>query len=246
MESAEQVLENEENLEDQDIEDEQTDIEAPLELLSSVSARLLRGEIPTNPRRLQSLFEHIQSVVGDVVDASFAKITAAFDQIDEGNQSLREDGDDSPDAQAYFEAFETGREHVEEGLAIMHETFFSAQNFEDLEEFEEEFREAEVQLAEGLGRIETALMQLETPELFDVSPLASSQHIEDASESFAVCLEAISAHLEDGDPEHLEFVLTEIDKVRAIVETALEEFDEDADEETSEPVEEETGEAQES
>ena len=137
---------------------EEPDFDAPLELLNSVSARLLRGEIPTNPNRLDALFQHLQSVVGDVVDASFAKITTAFDLADEANQALSEDGEDSPASRAFFAEFESGREHIEEGLTIMQESFFAAKNIEDLKEFEEEFREAEVQLAEGLGRLETAII----------------------------------------------------------------------------------------
>ena len=95
MESAEQVLDETENLdEDQENEEDQPDLNAPLELLSSVSARLLRGEIPTNPRRLQSLFEHIQSVVGDVVEASFAKMSSALDEMETAHEALRGEGED--------------------------------------------------------------------------------------------------------------------------------------------------------
>ncbi|HIB67411.1 MAG TPA: hypothetical protein EYO33_20485 [Phycisphaerales bacterium] len=232
MESAEQVLDEIENLdEDQENEEDQPDLNAPLELLSSVSARLLRGEIPTNPRRLQSLFEHIQSVVGDVVEASFAKMSSALDEMETAHEALRGEGEDeSEEAQVYFEAFELGREHIEEALAIMQESFFSAENFEDLQEFEEEFREAEVQLAEGLARVETALMQIDNPELFDVSPLASSEFVEHACGAFANSLDALSEHLTDGEPHHLKFVLAEIEKARGFVEAALAEVESDEEE----------------
>ena len=206
---------------DDDDQLEEPDFDAPLQLLNSVSARLLRGEIPTNPNRLQALFQHLQSVVGDVVDASFAKITAAFDQIEDANQALREDGEDSPASQAFFAEFETGREHIEEGLAIMQESFFSAQNIEDLEDFEEELREAEVQLAEGLGRLETAMIAAEDPDAFGLHPEVRSEYIEDATDAFASSLDALSLHLEDGKKEHLEFVLEKLDLAREFIEAAL-------------------------
>ena len=122
------------------------DLDSPLQLLSSVSARLLAGNIPTNPNRLQRLFEHIQSVVGDVVDASFEKLTAALDQMQEANRAIGEMAGDEA-SKALLAEFEAGREHIEEGLAIMQESFFSAESLDDVQEFEEEFREAEVQLA---------------------------------------------------------------------------------------------------
>jgi len=204
-------------------EDESPDFDEPLALLTSVSTRLLSGDIPTSPTRLQSLFNHIQSVVGELVDASFAKITGAFDQLEEVNENLREDGEGGPQAEAFFQEFEAGREHVEEGLAIMHETFFSAQNFDDLEEFEEEFREAEVQLAEGLGRIEQAMLKAENPEMFGLHQDVSSENVEDALDAIASSLDALTTHLEDGKPSHLEFVLERIDEAREFIENALEE-----------------------
>lgn len=212
---------------------EEPDFDAPLELLNSVSSRLLRGEIPTNPNRLQALFQHLQSVVGDVVDASFAKITLAFDKVEEANQALKEDGEDSPATELFFAEFEAGREHIEEGLAVMQESFFSAQNIEDLEEFEEELREAEVQLAEGLGRLETAMIQAEDPDLFGLHPEVRSEYIEDATEAFASSLDALTLHLEDGKREHLEFVLEKLDLAREFVEAALADVEED--EEPEEP-----------
>ena len=200
---------------------EELDLDAPLELLNSVSSRLLRGEIPTNPKRLNSLFEHIQSIVGDVVDAGFAKITNALDQVEEANAALLEDGEDSPEVQAFIEEFEVSREHIEEGLAVMHETFFSAKNFDELDEFTEEFREAEVQLAEGLSRLEAVVTEVENPELFGVHEGAASDHVEEALDAFASGLDALNLHLEDGKPDHLAFVLEKIDIARDAVENAL-------------------------
>ena len=207
------------------------DLDAPLALLTSVSSRLLSGEIPTNPSRLQTLFDHIQSVVGDVVDASFAKITDALDQVEEATEALVEEGEESTETHAFLEEFETGREHIEEGLAIMHETFFSAQNFDDLEEMEEEFREAEIQLAEGLGRLETAMGRAEDPDLFGLSESVSSIHVEEALEAFSSSLEALNEHMEDGEASHLETVLDYIEVARQHVEDALEAVEETETEE---------------
>ena len=84
------------------------DLDSPLQLLSSVSARLLAGDIPTNPNRLQRLFEHIQSVVGDVVDASFEKLTAALDQMHEANRAIGEMAGDEA-SKALLAEFVAGR-----------------------------------------------------------------------------------------------------------------------------------------
>ena len=229
METAKGAVED--DREPSETDDELPDLEAPLELLSSIAGRLLKGDIPTNPSRLQDLFDHIQSVVGDVVDASFAKITDAFDQVDEAHRHLAEEGEETEESQAYLAEFETGREHVEDGLAIMQETFFSAKNFNDLEEFEEEFREAEVQLAEGLGRIETAVIRAEDPELFNLIEVASSPHVEEALEVFSISLDLLSSHLEDGEASHLEKVLDQMEIAREHIENALDALeDEDEDE----------------
>ena len=218
MESNNQALE-----EDTDTQDgeEELDLEAPLQLLTSVSARLLKGDIPTSPQRLQSLFEHIESVVGEVVDASFEKITLSLDHLEEANEALRQHGEVSAEETAFLREFELGREHIEEGLAIMQETFFSARNFHDLKELEEEFREAEVQLAEGLGRLETAVTRAQSPELFGLHKEVASDCLDEALEAFASSLDALNSHLEDGKPDHLEFVLQQIDIARAAVEKAL-------------------------
>lgn len=229
------------------IDDELPDIDAPLELLTSVSSRLLNGEIPANSSRLQALFEHIQSVVGDIVEASFEKITYALDHLEEANEVIREEGEDSEEAEAFFTEFNEGREHIEEGLAIMQETFFSAKNMEDLEDFEDEFREAEVQLAEGLGRLETAVIRAENLELFQLDENASSIHVEDALEAFASGLDALNAHLEDGKASHLEWVLQSIDQAREHVQMALEDVNSRAAEEpeAEEQAEEEEAEEEE-
>jgi hypothetical protein len=232
-------LEDDEDPGIHDDELEEPDLDAPLELLNSVTARLLRGEIPTNQTRLNSLFEHIQSVVGDVVDAGFAKITHALDQVEIANEALLEDAEDSPEARAFIEEFETSREHIEEGLAIMQETFFSAQNLDQLEEFEEEFREAEVQLAEGLGRLEAVITQVENPDLFGVHEEAASEHVGEALEAFASGLDALNAHLEDGKPDHLEFVLEQIELAREYVENALVQIEERTEVEDIDDIEEE-------
>ena len=209
-----------------ELEDEhETDVEAPLELLNSVSARLLNGDIPTSSSRLQSLFLHIQSVVGDVVDASFEKIMIALDQVDEAKDSLREDLAEDENSENIFQEFELGRGHIEESLAIMQETFFSAKNMEDLEDFEEQFREAEVQLAEGLGRLETAITQVEHSELLALSGAPPSDHVEDALDAFSFCLETLNSYLESGDTSRLELVLDQIDLAKEHVEAAYEEAD---------------------
>jgi hypothetical protein len=202
------------------------DLNAPLQLLSSVSARLLSGDIPANPNRLQSLFDHIQSVVGDVVDASFEKLTAALDQMQEANEAIGELAGDEI-SKTLLKDFEVGREHIEEGLAIMHESFFSAESLDDVQEFEEEFREAEVQLAEGLARIETAIMGVEIPELNTLHADAENLAVEDALEAIASGLDALNAHLEDGKASHLMFVLEKLDLARTFIEDALDETEPD-------------------
>ena len=209
------------------------DLDSPLQLLSSVSARLLAGNIPTNPNRLQRLFEHIQSVVGDVVDASFEKLTAALDQMQEANRAIGEMAGDEA-SKALLAEFEAGREHIEEGLAIMQESFFSAESLDDVQEFEEEFREAEVQLAEGLGRIETAITRAEIPELHELHAESRSEAVEDALDALASGLDALNSHLEDGTTEHLRFVLQKLDLARGFIEDALEETPADAPSQTTE------------
>lgn len=217
----EATTEHEEENDDKPLEEE-IDLEAPLELLNSVSSRLLRGEIPTNPTRLQSLFQHLQSVIADVVEASFSKITLALDQIDEANHALLEEAGESPDTDAYLEEFEAGREQIEESLSLMQETFFSAQNIEDLGNFENDFRQAEVQLAEGLSRMETAVARVETPGMYGVHERIAGQSVEEALDAFAACLDALNSHLEDGKPEHLSYVLERLEQAKSHVEDALE------------------------
>ena len=235
MTSPETVAEEQDELEpegaDETVEEEGPDLDAPLELLNSVTARLLRGEIPTNQNRLQSLFQHLQSVVGDVVDASFAKITSAFDEVEEANEALREELGDTEETEEYLQEFELGREHIEEALSVMQDTFFSAQNIDDLEDFEDQFREAEVQLAEGLSRLEMALMKADSPELFEFHEGASVEFVGEAADALAMGLEALSAHLEDGRASHLEFVLDRLDQAREFVEAALAEAEEEEPEE---------------
>lgn len=196
------------------------ELDAPLELLSSVSARLLSGDIPTNPNRLQSLFEHIQSVVGDVVEASFEKLSVALDEMQSATEQLQEASTEG-DRSALLQEFDAGRGHIEEALAIMQESFFAAQNFDDVQEFEEEFREAEVQLAEGLGRIETAITKAQIGELSQLHADAESETVEDALDAIASSLEALNAHLEDGETAHLKFVLEKLDLARGFIEDAL-------------------------
>ena len=222
-----EAIKEEENLEPA----EGPDLDAPLQLLSSVSAKLLNGEIPTNPRRLQSLFDHIKSVVGDVVDASFEKLTAALDQMQEANEAIGELAGDET-SKSLLEDFEIGREHIEEGLAIMHESFFSSESLDDIQEFEEEFREAEVQLAEGLARIETAIMGAEIPELNTLHADAESLAVEDALDAIASGLDALNTHLEDGKASHLMFVLEKLDLARTFIEDALDEAEPDETEST--------------
>lgn len=200
---------------------EDIDLDAPLELLNSVSSRLLKGEIPTNPTRLQSLFQHLQSVVGDVVEASFSKITQALDQMEEANLALVGEAEEAPEGEAYLEEFESGREQIEEGLSFMQETFFSAQNLEELGHFEADFRQAEVLLAEGLNRVETAVAKAEMPALFQVHEASFSSNVEGALDAFASCLDALNQHMQDGNPEHLAHVLDMIDQAREYVEQAL-------------------------
>lgn len=221
MASLEQTTEHEEENDDQQLEEE-IDLEAPLELLNSVSSRLLRGEIPTNPTRLQSLFQHLQSVIGDVVEASFSKITLALDQIDEANHALLEEAGETPETDAYLEEFDAGREQIEESLSLMQETFFSAQNIEELGNFENDFRQAEVQLAEGLSRMETAVARVETPGMYGVHERIAGQSVEEALDAFAACLDALNSHLEDGKPEHLSYVLERLEEAKSHVEDALE------------------------
>ena len=216
-----ETLKEEEPAESQ-AEESGADLDSPLELLSSVSARLLAGDIPTNPNRLQRLFEHIQSVVGDVVDASFEKLTAALDQMQEANLAIGELAGDAA-SKTLIAEFEAGREHIEEGLAIMQESFFSAESLDDVQEFEEEFREAEVQLAEGLARIETAITKAEIPELNELHAESRSETVEDALDALASGLDALNSHLEDGKAEHLRFVLQKLDQARGFIEDALEE-----------------------
>lgn len=215
--------------EEEDIDSDSPDLDSPLQLLSSVSARLLSGDIPTNPNRLQSLFDHIQSVVGDVVDASFEKLTAALDEMQRAGSTLGEMA--GPEASKVLMAeFEAGREHIEESLAIMQESFFAAESLDDVQEFEEEFREAEVQLAEGLARIETAIMKVEIPELNELHADAENEAVEDALDALASGLDALNSHLEDGKREHLVFVLEKLDLARGFIEEALEEVEpEEAD-----------------
>lgn len=205
---------------------EEIDLDAPLELLSSVSSRLLRGEIPTNPTRLQSLFQHLQSVVGDVVEASFAKISLALDQMEEAGHAMVGEVGETPEAESYLEEFEAGREQIEEGLSFMQETFFSAQNLEELGRYESDFKQAEMILAEGLNRVETAVSKAEFPALFQVHEQAFSSHVEGALDAFASCLDALNQHMQDGNPEHLAFVLDMIDQARESVEQALDQAEE--------------------
>jgi hypothetical protein len=213
------------------------DLDSPLQLLSSVSARLLSGDIPTNPNRLQSLFDHIQSVVGDVVDASFEKLTMALDQVHDANEAIGELAGDKA-SKALLDEFEVGREHIEEGLAIMQESFFSAESLDDVQEFEEEFREAEVQLAEGLSRIETAIMRVEIPELDTLHADAENLAVEDALDAIASGLDALNAHLEDGKTDHLVFVLEKLDLARNFIEDALDDAEPPEEAEASEDDEE--------
>ena len=208
------------------VEDEdEADMEAPLELLNSVATRLLSGDIPASSSRLQSLFLHIQSVVGDVVEASFEKITGALDQVDEAKEALSEEFAEDEGSKEILQEFELGRAFIEESLAVMQESFFSAKSLDDLEHFEEQFREAEIQLAEGLGRLETAVIQVEHSELAHLSGAPPSEHIENALESFAFCLETLSTYLESGDTSRLELVLDQIDLAKDHVEAAYEEAD---------------------
>lgn len=205
---------------------EEVDLDSPLELLHSVSTRLLRGDIPANPSRLQSLFQHLQSVVADVVEASLAKMSLALDQMEEVGHVVAGEVGDGPEAESFLEEFEAAREQIEEGLSAMQETFFSAQNLEELSHYETDFKQAEQVLAEGLNRIETAVAKAEIPALFGVHEQALSPYVEGALDAFASCLDAFSLHMQDGNPEHLAFVLDMIEQARESVERALDEADE--------------------
>ena len=157
-----------------------------------------------------------------MVDASFEKLTAALEQMHVANQAIGEMAGDEA-SKALLAEFEAGREHIEEGLAIMQESFFSAESLDDVQEFEEEFREAEVQLAEGLGRIETAITKAEIPELSELHAESRSEAVEDALDALASGLDALNSHLEDGKNEHLRFVLQKLDLARGFIEDALQE-----------------------
>lgn len=224
-----------------EVEDDEAEIDSefdkPIELLKDVSAKLLRGDIPAKPRRIESLFSHIQSVVSDIVDNSFEKLNDALELAAEANEALAEHGEVDEKAQAYLNDFENGRAHVEDGLEIMRETFFSARNMEDLQDYEEEFKEAEVQLAEGLAKLEQAVLKAEDPTLFNVHPAVESEHLDTALGAFEAGLEALNAHMEDGQKEHLEAVLDHLEIIREQVELAHEMVELKEDEEAEKKLE---------
>lgn len=200
----------------------ESEFDVPVKLLKDISQKLLTGGIPAKPARIESLFSHIQGVVGELVEKSFAKLNSALEAAADANAALAEHGDVDEYARAYLDDFQKGREHVEDGLEIMRDTFFSARNLEDLKDYEEEFKEAEVQLAEGLSRLEQAIAKAEDPELFNLHKAVESEHIEIALTAFEIGLEELTAHMEDGDREHLERVLDQLDVIRTQVELAYE------------------------
>lgn len=213
-----ELIENEEEIEDI----QELDVEAPLELLTSVSQRLLRGEIPTNKQRLQSLFNHIQSVVNEVVERSFDQIGEAMDVLNEANEELEEHSESTELTDSFLREFESARHSIEEGLESMQTTFFAAKNFDDLQGCEEQFREAEQRIEEGIARMESCVAQAENPELFGVDETVSTPEIETALDALANALESLSTHLDDGDKSHLESVLKELDYAKTAVASALE------------------------
>lgn len=221
MSDTEVLDEDVEEVEDEE-DDDASEFDAPLELLKDVSHKLLHGGIPPKPKRIESLFSHIQSVVGDLVEKSFVKLHTALEAAAEANEALVEHGEVDAEAQAYLDDFESGRAHVEDGLEIMRETFFSSKNLEDLKDYEEEFKEAEVQLAEGLARLETAVARAENPELFNLHKGVQSEHIDMALTAFEAGLESLTQHMEDGDKDHLEHVLDQLEIARDQVELAYE------------------------
>ena len=207
---------------EEDVDDiPEIDIEAPLELLNSVSQRLLRGEIPTNKPRLQSLFNHIQSVVNEVVEQSFDQIGEAMEILNEANNELEDNTEATDLTENFLEEFESARTFIEEGLESMQSTFFSAKNFEDLQGREEEFREAEQRIEEGIARMESCVTQAENPELFGVDQTVAAPEIETALDALANALNLLSTHLDDGDKSHLEQVLKELDYAKVAVTDAL-------------------------
>ncbi len=201
---------------------EDSEFDVPVKLLKDVSQKLLSGGIPAKPARIESLFSHIQGVVAELVEKSFDKLNSALEAAAEANEALSEHGDVDEFAQAYLDDFQKGREHIEDGLDIMRETFFSAKNLEDLKDHEEEFKEAEVQLAEGLSRLEQAVTKAEDPKLFNLHKAVESEHIEIALTAFEIGLEELTAHLEDGDRDHLERVMDQLEVIRNQIELAYE------------------------
>ena len=230
-----------ENLEDELQEEEpfDTDLEeklaAPLELLRSVSDKLLRRDIEVSQGRLDGLFAHIQSAVGEVIDYAQNQFDASLEEMAGATETLAEEFEEHPEMMAeaneMMEDFEATQEFIQAGLGRLKETFFSASSFQDLEANQVHLADAEAQLEEGFARLESAILKADNPELFQISETASSDEVATALDSLAEAIEALNVHLEQGHPDQIQTALTHIDQARTVLERALTYYQEIEEEE---------------
>lgn len=199
-------------------------LNVPLNLLRSVSGRLLRREIPLSKDRLDDLYAHIRSAMGEVLDFAHEQVQGSIARLAEATEVL-EEGADDPDLSdaitAVLADFEVGREQIESGLAMIKETFFSASSFTELEAAQDSLVVAEAQIEEGFAQLETALLRTEDPELLEIGQSPVKPEVANALDFLADGLEDLRQHLEDGTAQPIRDALKNLDRSRELLVQAL-------------------------
>jgi hypothetical protein len=187
----------------------------PLEMLRTVSQRLLDRQMPATQSRLDELYTHLKGAIGDICDQVTRQVSEAL--------SLSRDNFPEEAEQVQQVVSEVQAE-VEQALAEVKETFFAARSFQELQANLGDLSLFESRLSTSMLRLEEAVNVAEQPEIYGGKAFEPAPSLTEAVEHLSIGLEHVAAHLKSGEKESLERALEAVEQAQKGLQAALAEM----------------------
>lgn len=188
----------------------------PLEMLRSLSQRLLDRQTPTTQSRLDDLYGHLKGAIGDICDQVSRQV----------GEALTLSRENFPDEAEHVQTVVAEvQSEVELALNEVKETFFAARSFQELQNSLGDLSLFESRLHTSMLRLEEAVNLAEQPEIYGGKQFSPPPSLPEAVEHLSLGLEHISAHLKSGEKEPLERALEAVEQAKVGLLAALAEME---------------------
>lgn len=199
--------------------EESWELHQPLEILRSTTRRLMDRQIPATSTRLEEMYAHLRGSIGDILDGVARQVSRALQLAREN--AADEDAQTAETIEAAQQLIGEAQEEIEDALAQVKESFFSASSFTELQERLPNLGLFENRLEGAMLRVEQALTMTNDPEVFGVGSFVPAPSVPEALEALAEGLDQIQLHLQDGDKEPLRRALEAVNRAQLGLTAAL-------------------------